>query len=101
MDLLKIKKISAFIEKPTTKLGDLPVNVIHKIFDGKLITSRYGGAVLLELPENQVFLPNKVTYIIKPNIDKFASRKYGLKFIGEKVLQSQPKPAAIFEIVEL
>ncbi|KAL3279446.1 hypothetical protein HHI36_016957 [Cryptolaemus montrouzieri] len=101
MDLLKIKEISAFTEKPTRKRGDLPVNVIHKISDGKLITRPYGEAVLLELAENQVFLPNRVTNIIKPNIDQFASRKYGLKFIREKVLQSQPKPAAISEIVEL
>ncbi|KAG5872852.1 hypothetical protein JTB14_017533 [Gonioctena quinquepunctata] len=64
------------IPKPVIKLKNLIVGKEYKIHTAKLVQTKFGEAVLLEIEENVVFLPQRVTDEYKPQIANFPLEKY-------------------------
>lgn len=100
MDLKALNK-NSLIEKrePAIKLKDLPENEKFKIFGAKIIKSRYGETILLNLGERDVFLPQRVTEDYRKHIEHFSSQKYAIVFKGLVDLGLKQR-AASFEVVE-
>ncbi|KAG5876823.1 hypothetical protein JTB14_014153 [Gonioctena quinquepunctata] len=102
MDLKALNSISLLesnIPKPVIKLKNLIVGKQYKIHTAKLVQTKFGEAVLLELEENVVFLPQRVTDEYKPQIANFSPDKYAAIFRGTKDV-GKTYPASSFEIVE-
>lgn len=101
MDLNALNNISLLEKenKPPKKLGELEQNKPYKILSGVVTNTKFGKAVLLELEDWVVFLPNRVTETYTPYLKYFAEKKYWLVFKGTKPTK-KPNPAAIFEIIE-
>ncbi|KAG5866542.1 hypothetical protein JTB14_028464 [Gonioctena quinquepunctata] len=94
---VKIKESN--IPKPVIKLKNLIVGKQYKINTAKLVSTKFGETVLLELEKNVVFLPQRVTDEYKPHIANFSPDKYAVIFRETKDV-GKPYPAASFEIVE-
>ncbi|CAG9840850.1 unnamed protein product [Diabrotica balteata] len=62
-------------KKPIIKLQDLVPGQRNKILSAKIILSRFGEAVLLELEANVTFLPQRVTTEYKPFVEYFEPGK--------------------------
>ena len=81
------------------KLVDLLLGQPQPIKTAKVVTTKFGKSVLIELEDSVVFLPSRVTETYSPHIGYFGSGKYSLVFRG-KVETGKANPAASFEILE-
>ncbi|XP_050509174.1 uncharacterized protein LOC114338412 [Diabrotica virgifera virgifera] len=86
-------------KKPVIKLKDLTRDTPFKINAAKVVKAKYGEAVILELEENVVFLPHRVTKDYVPYLQEFSTKRYSLVFRGLQDI-GNIHPAAKFEIVE-
>ncbi|XP_057654728.1 matrix metalloproteinase-2-like [Diorhabda carinulata] len=86
--------------KPITKIQDLPLNTLRAIKKAKIVNSKFGESVLLDLDTEVVFLPQRVTSVYKPVIEEFEKEKYGIIFKG-LVDVGKNQRLASFEIEEL
>ncbi|KAG5865133.1 hypothetical protein JTB14_030206 [Gonioctena quinquepunctata] len=103
MDLKALNSISLLeknIPKPVIKLQDLIVGDPQKIYSAKLVQTKFGETVLLELEKNVVLLPQRVVAEYKPYVSLFSERKHAIIFRGN-IDVGKPQPAASFEINEL
>ncbi|CAG9854254.1 unnamed protein product [Phyllotreta striolata] len=71
MDLKEINNVSLIEDKPTKKVTELSVNIPYPILKAKVITSKFGKVILLELSDTKVFLPIRVTSVYEKYIDNF------------------------------
>ncbi|KAG5861840.1 hypothetical protein JTB14_002407 [Gonioctena quinquepunctata] len=92
-------EIESNIPNPVIKLKNLIVGKQYKIHTAKLVPTKFGEAVLLELEETVVFLHQRVTDEYKPQIANFSPEKYAVIFRGTKDV-GKIYPASYFEIVE-
>ncbi|XP_072400659.1 uncharacterized protein [Diabrotica undecimpunctata] len=77
MDLAKINASSLVAErKPIKKLVDLPIGTPFPIHSGKVVNTKFGKAVLLDLGTEVVFLPHRVTEVYQPIIGELCGGKY-------------------------
>lgn len=102
MNLNEINESGVPATKPLIKVKDLEQNIKYPIVKAKIVNTKFGESVLLDLEEVSCFLPKRATDAFKNQIDKFVSRKYGLIFRGV-----QPRKTGnylditLFEIVDL
>ncbi|XP_028147820.1 uncharacterized protein LOC114341224 [Diabrotica virgifera virgifera] len=74
MDLSKLNKVSSIADKkPIIILRDLTRDAHFTIIAAKVVNAKYGEAVLLELEEKVVFLPNRVTKDYVSFLPEFSS----------------------------
>ncbi|KAG5871432.1 hypothetical protein JTB14_002243 [Gonioctena quinquepunctata] len=102
MDLKALNSISlseSNIPKPVIKLKNLIVGEQYKTNTAKLLQTKFGGTVLLELEKNVMFLPQRVTDGYEPHLADFSTEKCAVIFRGTKDV-GKPYPAASFEFVE-
>ena len=101
MDLQKINAtFQANADKPLIKLQELPVGEQQIILGAQIVKTKFGKSVLLELDENRVFLPKRVTDTFKPILSNFTVEgKYAVVFKEEKDI-GKVNPMVIFEIAE-
>ncbi|KAG5865827.1 hypothetical protein JTB14_031337 [Gonioctena quinquepunctata] len=98
MDLNALNSISLLetkVPKPVIKLKNLIVGEQYKIYTAKLVQTKFGESVLLELEKNVVFLPQRVTDEYKPHIANFSPEKHAVIFRGTKDV-GKPYSAASF-----
>lgn len=100
MDLNNINASAKCEMKEKIKLNQLKLNEIYPIHNMKIIATVYGDTVLVELENNSIFLPKRMTSSIEQNIEKFVPGKYGLIYTGENLVYKQ-KNYSSFRIVEL
>ncbi|KAG5893370.1 hypothetical protein JTB14_000134 [Gonioctena quinquepunctata] len=82
--LNSISLLESNIPKPVIKLKNLIVGKQYEIHTAKLVHTKFGETVLLELEENVVFLPQRVIDEYKPHIANFSPEKYAVIFRGTK-----------------
>lgn len=99
VDLNKLNEVSHIRRKETIKLKDLPENAPHPILSVKIVTTKFGRSVLVELEQYTVFLPKRIVASVEENIENFIPKKYSLIFKG-LVDCNKVNPASNFEIVE-
>lgn len=80
-------------------MSDLTPNTPFKIVAAKLVKGKFKKQILLELEENVVFLPDRVTEVYTPFITEFISKKYSIVF-RELIDIGFHHPATTFEIIE-
>ncbi|KAG5877937.1 hypothetical protein JTB14_006844 [Gonioctena quinquepunctata] len=79
---------------------DLPKEIPQPIEEGRIVETKFGESVLLELGDGQVvFLPQRVTVTYSPYIEHFSTKKYCLVFRGCINTEKQ-YPVASFQIME-
>ena len=86
MDFTKLNQ-TALLEgnnKPLIKLSELAKDVPTKILLARLINTKYGECILLELEENTTFLPKRVVPMMKDHLEEFSSGNYSIVFQGFK-----------------
>uniref|UniRef100_A0A6P7GWB2 Uncharacterized protein LOC114341513 n=1 Tax=Diabrotica virgifera virgifera TaxID=50390 RepID=A0A6P7GWB2_DIAVI len=99
MDLAKLNASTSIAErKPAIKLNSLPVNEPQKILSAKIVQSKFGQAVLLELTESVKFLPDRVTEDYKPFLQYFAEQNYSIVYEG--AFETRSHSTNGFKIVE-
>ncbi|XP_074034173.1 uncharacterized protein isoform X2 [Leptinotarsa decemlineata] len=85
MDLNKINGISLVDtenKKPVEKLQNLPLGEPQKIFSARIVQTKFGKTVLLELEKHITFLPQRVTKTYERFINHFEQEKYAIVFRG-------------------
>lgn len=99
--LNEINTIStAFAEiKPVIKLKDLPKDTPHRINSAKVHQGQFGAQILLELEENIVFLPKRVTDAFASHVNQFTPGKFSITFLGLQTFQ-RVSPRTLFKIEE-
>lgn len=102
MNLNEINETGVAATKPLIKVKELVEGTAYPIVKAKIVNTKFGESVLLELEEASCFLPKRATEAFKSQIDKFVVRKYGLVFKGVS-LNKTGKYLDItkFEIVDL
>ncbi|KAG5870165.1 hypothetical protein JTB14_032457 [Gonioctena quinquepunctata] len=76
------------IPKPVIKLKNLIVGKQYKIHTAKLLQTKFGETVLLELEEKVVFPSQRVTDEYKPHIANFSPAKYVVILRGPKTKEN-------------
>nr|CAH7761434.1 unnamed protein product [Callosobruchus chinensis] len=102
MDLTKINLQSLVQDrqrKQTKKLKELQTNTPYRIFSAEVVAGLYGEQVVLNLQDQAIYLPNRVTEVYKKNLDHFTSQKYSIIYRGE-VNCGFTEPLQSFEIIE-
>lgn len=99
MDLSKINDMCKINRKETIKLSDLKQDVPVLIKGVKIIDTKYGKAVLVDLGSTEVFLPKRATSAIEECVKEFIPDKYVLIYKGT-IECGLLKPALNFEIQE-
>ena len=79
----------------TVALSSLPINQPHPIENIRVVQTRFGEAIVVELEASSVFVPRRVVGIFKPQLPAFTLGKYSL--IHKR---SDTGPAVLFEITE-
>lgn len=97
MDLSIINSACVAEQKPVVSLKDLPINQPHPILSAKETDTRFGKSILLDLGEKVVFLPKRVTDIIRPNLVEFVCGKYSVVFLGTEDVGKR-NPITLFKI---
>ncbi|CAG9825586.1 unnamed protein product [Phaedon cochleariae] len=64
--------------EPTVALSSLPINQPHPIENIRVVQTRFGEAIVVELEASSVFLPRRVVGIFKPQLPAFTPGKYSL-----------------------
>lgn len=100
MNLTKINESGSLVEKPLLKFQQLELNQLYPLHNLKVVNSKFGDVVRAELSDSVVFLPSRMTTPIKDSLAEFIPLKYGLKFLGMKVV-SGLSPTPIVEITEI
>lgn len=85
--------------KSIIKTNELPVNEPIPILSAKIVKTKYGETVLIELENNCTFLPKRVLPFMKDNLSQFTDSKYSIIFRGQKDV-NKPTPGITFEFVE-
>ena len=57
--LNKLNSITAFTEKPTMKFDDLEIGTKYKVYEVKVVNTRFGNKLLVETEMNTIFLPER------------------------------------------
>nr|CAH7766648.1 unnamed protein product [Callosobruchus chinensis] len=94
IDLAKINLRSLVQDrqrKQTKKMKQLHANTPYP--------GLYGVQVVLNLQDQAIYLPNRVTEVYKKNLDHFTSHKYSIIYRGE-VDCGSTEPLQSFEIIE-
>lgn len=100
MDLKQLNNHTKFAEKkPTKKLGDLKIREPHPIVSARIVKTKFGEAILLELTDSVVFLPSRVTDAYRSQTQYLVNEKYSLIFEGA-IDVGKPQPAQIFSLEE-
>ncbi|KAK9877797.1 hypothetical protein WA026_019477 [Henosepilachna vigintioctopunctata] len=99
MDIKKINSVCSLV-KPTLNLKDLPSNTVFPITNAYLKKRKFGTAILLELNDQFVYLPQRRTEVLKDKLNYLKEEIYGLKVTGLKEYANLPH-SVLFEIVEL
>ncbi len=104
MDLKKLNVacsvVTADNRKPVAKLQDLPQNTPEQILSAKLVQTKFGKSVLLELTEKVVFLPKRATEAFKPVIVQFDTGAYSVIYRDQKAIPGVPNLVCDFQIVQ-
>jgi len=69
-------------QKPIRSLQGLTVDQPEEIISAKLVSGRFGPQILLELKENSVFLPQRVTDVVSPYVSNL--KGYRVVFRGTR-----------------
>ena len=85
--------------KPVIKLQALTPGEPHRIYGAKIVTSRFGTCILLELLDHVLFLPKRVTESLKDYVGELIEGIYAVVFIGEKDV-GQPNPLIQFKLIK-
>ena len=85
--------------KPVQKLDSLPADIPQKILKARLVPTKFGESILVELEESVVFLPRRVTDDFKTQLGYLNTQKYSIVFRGTEDF-GKAHPAVRFEIVE-
>lgn len=103
MDLKSINESclleSAEDQKPAIKLQELKPDKKYAVISSRVIQSKFGACVLVELDENVVFLPKRVTKSLESQVEYLVDKKYSIIFRGLKDV-GQPNPMSLFEFIE-
>ena len=83
--------------KPVIKLQALTPGEPHRIYEAKTVTSHFGTCILLELLDNVLFLPKRVTESLTDHVGELIEGIYAVVFIGEKDV-GQPNPLIQFKL---
>lgn len=98
MNLEQFNKQAFFQQKPTTKLRDLPKDTPQIIESIRVVNGQYGANILVELRDNVVFLPQRVTSFLRGKEAEFSNQKYLLIYRGLEKIGKHESPQ--FEIKE-
>ncbi|XP_050509867.1 uncharacterized protein LOC126886832 [Diabrotica virgifera virgifera] len=102
MDLLAINASCSSPNKPSCRLQDLPQEETFKIVNCKLVQTRYGQTVLVELEEKVIFLPKRATTQLRNHLVELSSGNYGICYKGlEAATSSSFNPSPKFEFKKL
>lgn len=99
MDLKTLNKNSFIQKKPVAKLNTLAIDEKIKTKSAKIVRTKYGNTVVLELEESVVFLPKRVTETYSVFVEYFSNEQYYHIFKGEIDL-GKPRTPLSFEIVQ-
>lgn len=99
MDLQKLNSTSLLVEKPIVKLCDLTPNVPIPIFGAKLVKTKFGESILLELDDFVTFLPRRVVTHMKNNLEKFIDGNFSIVFEGLKDVH-MPFKGVLFKFID-
>lgn len=99
MDLQAVNNQALINQKPAQKLKELSIECPYKILSAKIVKSKFGKVVLLELEDCCCFLPSRMTEILKGKESHFLNAKYALVYKGEKSVGAFT--SSQFEIVEI
>ena len=91
MDLKAINKATTVTRKPKRSLKELLIDRKYQILNVKIVKGLYGEVPLVELNDCVVFLPGRVTSVIKENIDHFQSKQYALIYKGQSSVHNELK----------
>ncbi|KAK9878324.1 hypothetical protein WA026_021339 [Henosepilachna vigintioctopunctata] len=75
-------------------------NTVFPITNANLKKGKFGTAILLELNDQFVYLPQRSTEVLKDKLNYLKDQIYGLKVTGLKEYANL-SPSVLFEIVEL
>jgi len=100
MDLTKLNKACVPARKPVVKLQDLSLNHPHQILEAKIVRTKFGESVLLELAEKVVFLPKRATEGFRPVVNQFNTGAYSVVYRGQQAVPGVQNPLNNFEIVD-
>lgn len=102
MNLNEINNSGIAALKPLVKITDSVPDKQFTIIKLKIVNTKYGESVLVELEEVSRFLPKCATSVFKNEIDKFVLRKYVIIFKGSAASSNSGFPDLVkFEIVNL
>lgn len=99
MDFLQKLNASSILDdrKPAKKLRELEKGHAYKICNCRVINSKFGDSVLIELEDFVTFLPKRVTENYAPHCEELSTGQYSLVYRGE-VDTGKTNLAASFEI---
>lgn len=100
MDFLSKINNKSLIEdrKATKSIGELEEDKKYKIQKARLVNTKFGPSVILELEDFLTFLPKRLTEPYKEHTDELSTGNYSLIFRGKKDT-GKAHQAISFEIV--
>lgn len=99
MNFENLNKVALLQSKPIGKLIELPLDVPHEIYGAKILNTKFGETILLELKEKKIFLPNRVVNQMKDNLPQFIDGKYSIIYQGLREV-NKPSMGVMFRFVE-
>lgn len=103
MNLNEINQVGVAVPlKPLIKLKDLVLGKPYPIIKARIINTKFGEAVLLDLDDVSCFLPKRATNVFRNQVEQFIPKKYGLMFKGILPSSNGKFPDSTqFEVIEL
>lgn len=95
-----LNQISLVCNKVQKKLVSFELNMKHPILSAKIVRSKYGKTVLLELGDCIVFLPRRYVNIVsEKHIEDFQSKQYAV--VVKEIQQMNDKQTPVLEFTHI